>query len=134
MYEQVNTGPLYGKMVQLMITYRSVAARMENARSTTQGKLDRRLERLSERISEGLSELTDQERSALDCWREGKMRGTYEVDHEGITAKPYVSIRVIRRWNEVYETKVADVQEDDPVRDPKNSQLLETFLKLDEDV
>lgn len=54
MYEQVETGPLYDKAVQLMKTYRSIAARMENAKASTQGKLDRRLERLAEQISERL--------------------------------------------------------------------------------
>ena len=68
MYEQVETGPLYDKAVQLMETYRSLAARMENAKAGTQGKLDRQLERLSENTTERLGELTDMERSALTCW------------------------------------------------------------------
>ena len=84
MYDEVSTGPLYGKAVQLLSTYRSLAARMSNARSSTQGKLDRRLEHLGERIAETLSELTDSERMALDCWRDGVLPGLYEVDHAAI--------------------------------------------------
>lgn len=100
MSEQVKTGPLYEKAVQGLGTYRSVAARMGNARTATQGKLDRRLEKLSEKISETLAQLTDIERSALTCWRDGLMPDTYEVDHEAITDRPYVSIRRIERVTE----------------------------------
>jgi hypothetical protein len=46
MYEQVETTPLYDDAVKLMSSYRSLAARMANARSGNKGKLDRRLERL----------------------------------------------------------------------------------------
>ena len=96
-YQQVTTGPLYDEAVQLMQTYRSVAARMRNTKSSTQGKLDRRLELLSERISERLSELSDMERLALECWQHGIMPDTYEVDHNAITEKPYTSIRKVER-------------------------------------
>ena len=106
MYEAVKTGPLYDKAVQLMSTYRSVAARMGGAKASTQGKLDRRLEKLGERISEILGELTDQELQALDCWKPGIMRDTYEVDHDAITERPYISIRKVQRYDEEYDVAV----------------------------
>lgn len=103
MYEVMETGPLYDKAVQLMSTYRSVAARIGGAKASTQGKLDRRLERLGEQIGECLGELTDQELQALDCWKPGIMRDTYEVDYDAITERPYISIRKIMRWDEEYD-------------------------------
>lgn len=103
MYDVVETGPLYDEAVQRMSTYRSVAARMGNARRSTQGKLDRRLEKLGERIGEALSELTDDERMALNCWKDSIMPDTYEVDHDAITDRPYVSIRKVERWTEEYD-------------------------------
>ena len=111
MYEQVETGPLYDKAVQLLTTYRSVAARMGNARRSTQGKLDRRLEKLGERIGEALSELSHLELMALDCWQHGIMPDTYEVDHAAITAKPYISIRKIERMTEEYDVDERKAQE-----------------------
>ena len=134
MYEQVSTGPLYDKAVQLLSTYRSVAARMGNARSSTQGKLDRRLEKLSERISETLGELTDNELMALDCWRDGMLPGLYEVDHAAIVEKPYVSIRKITRWTEEYD--VADMgQPSDSDRDTTaaSNSLLKRFMSVKDD-
>ena len=131
MYEQVSTGPLYDKAVQLLSTYRSVAARMGNARSSTQGKLDRRLEQLGERIAETLSELTDSERMALDCWRDGVLPGLYEVDHAAIVEKPYVSIRKTTRWTEEYD--VADMVSediDDVDKIAERSRYLNKFLSL----
>ena len=131
MYEQVSTGPLYDKAVQLLSTYRSVAARMGNARSSTQDKLDRRLEKLSERISETLGELTDNELMALDCWRDGMLPGLYEVDHAAIVEKPYVSIRKITRWTEEYD--VADMgQASDSDRDTTaaSNSLLKRFMSV----
>ena len=113
MYEQVSTGPLYDKAVQLLSTYRSVAARMGNARSSTQGKLDRRLEQMSERISEALGELTDNELMALDCWRDGVLPGLYEVDHTAIVEKPYVSIRKILRWTEEHDVATNSIAKRD---------------------
>jgi len=86
-----------------MGTYRSVAARMGNAKQSTQGKLDSKLEKLGERISERLGELTDMERMALDCWKNGITQGTYEVDHQALTEKPYVSIRKVVRFIEEYD-------------------------------
>ena len=134
MYEQVSTGPLYDKAVQLLSTYRSVAARMGNAKSSTQGKLDRRLEQLSERISEALGELTDNELMALDCWKDGMLPGLYEVDHAAIIEKPYVSIRKITRWTEEYD--VADMaQPSDSDRDTTaaSNSLLKRFMSVKED-
>ena len=134
MYDEVSTGPLYDKAVQLLSTYRSVAARMGNARSSTQGKLDRRLEKLSERISETLSELTDNELMALDCWRDGVLPGLYEVDHTAIVEKPYVSIRKITRWTEEYD--VADMgQASDSDRDTTaaSNSLLKRFMSVKDD-
>jgi len=134
MYEQVSTGPLYDKAVQLLSTYRSVAARMGNARSSTQGKLDRRLEKLSERISETLSELTDNELMALDCWRDGVLPGLYEVDHTAIVEKPYVSIRKITRWTEEYD--VADMgqpSDSDGDTTAASNSLLKRFMSVKDD-
>ena len=131
MYEQVSTGPLYDKAVQLLSTYRSVAARMGNARSSTQGKLDRRLEQLSERISEALGELTDNELTALDCWKDGVLPGLYEVDHAALVEKPYVSIRKITRWTEEYD--VADLAPegiDDVDKIAERSSELNKFLSV----
>ena len=131
MYDEVSTGPLYDKAVQLLSTYRSVAARMGNARSSTQGKLDRRLEQLSERISEALGELTDNELMALDCWKDGVLPGLYEVDHAAIVEKPYVSIRKITRWTEEYD--VADMVSediDDVDKIAERSRYLNKFLSL----
>ena len=134
MYDEVSTGPLYDKAVQLLSTYRSVAARMGNARSSTQGKLDRRLEKLSERISETLGELTDNELMALDCWRDGVLPGLYEVDHTAIVEKPYVSIRKILRWTEEHD--VADMaQPSDSDRDTTaaSNSLLKRFMSVKDD-
>jgi hypothetical protein len=134
MYDEVSTGPLYDKAVQLLSTYRSVAARMGNARSSTQGKLDRRLEQLSERISEALGELTDNELMALDCWKDGMLPGLYEVDHAAIVEKPYVSIRKITRWTEEYD--VADMgQASDSDRDTTaaSNSLLKRFMSVRDD-
>ena len=134
MYDEVSTGPLYDKAFQLLSTYRSVAARMSNARSSTQGKLDRRLEQLSERIAETLGELTDDELMALDCWKDGVLPGLYEVDHTAIVEKPYVSIRKITRWTEEYD--VADMaQPSDIDRDTTaaSNSLLKRFMSVKED-
>ena len=94
-----------------MQTYRSVAARVNNADGVTQGKLDRRLELLGEQISERLGELSDMERVALDCWKDGIMQGTYEVDHNALTEKPYTSIRKVERVIEDFEPDDADSDE-----------------------
>ena len=134
MYEQVSTGPLYDKAVQLLSTYRSVAARMGNARSSTQGKLDRRLEKLSERISETLGELTDNELMALDCWRDGMLPGLYEVDHAAIIEKPYVSIRKITRWTEEYDVDdMAQPSDSDRDTTAASNSLLKRFMSVRDD-
>ena len=103
MYDVVETGPLYEEAVQHMRTYRSIAARMGNARSGTIGKLDRQLERIGELIGETLDQLTDDERMALNCWKDSIMPDTYEVDHAAITDRPYVSIRKVERWTDEYD-------------------------------
>lgn len=103
MYEQVQLGPLYDGAVQLLSTYRSVAARMRNAKGSSLGAYDRRLEVLGERISERLSELTHQERLALTCWKPSIMPDTYEVDYDELTTKPYVSIRRVDRVIDEYD-------------------------------
>lgn len=124
MSDQVKTGPLYDKAVQSLGTYRSVAARLGNARTATQGKLDRRLEKLGEQISETLAQLTDIERSALTCWRDGLMPDTYEVDHDAITDRPYVSIRRIERVTEDFDA----VEDQHKVVDDGDRSRLKAFV------
>ena len=133
-YEQVETGPLYDKAVQLMSTYRSVAARIGGAKASTQDKLDRRLQQLAEKIGERLGELSVQELQALDCWKYGILPDTYEVDHDAITEKPYVSIRTVRRYDEEYDVAerrallnaAANQSDEDTARD---AEKLKQFLK-----
>ena len=138
MYEQVETGPLYDKAVQLMATYRSLAARMGNAKAGTQGELDRQMERLNEKITERLGELTDMERSALTCWQYGVVPGTYELDHAEITDRPYVSIRKISRWDEEYDVaamkaSLKSQNELDSELEETGSAELHAFLSLKAD-
>ena len=142
MYEQVETGPLYDKAVQRMSTYRSVAARMGNARRATQSKLDKQLERLDELIGETLSELTDMERMALTCWKVGVVDDTYEIDHDAITAKPYVSIRKIGRWTEEYDVDERKEQlrrdrarqkEPESAEDIQRRERLRQMMRLSDD-
>lgn len=133
MYEVMETGPLYDKAVQLMSTYRSVAARMGGAKASTQGKLDRRLQQLAEKIGERLGELSVQELQALDCWKYGILPDTYEVDHDVITERPYISIRKIKRWDEEYDVAERRAQlrgkstTPEPI-DPKISEKLRKLL------
>jgi hypothetical protein len=132
MYEQVETGQNYDKVAQLLATYRGLAARMANARARTQGKIDRRLEQLGERIGIALEELTDIERMALTCWKEGVMKGAYEVDVDEITAKPYVSIRRVDRWTEEHDlTENYDDDETQSVSNPTREQLSAFLNKLE---
>ncbi len=138
MYEHIETGPLYDNAVQLMKTYRSLAARMENAKAGTQGKLDRQLERLKELIGERLGELTDMELTALTCWQYGVVPGTYEVDHAEITDRPYVSIRKISRWDEEYDVaamkaSLKSQNELDSELEETGSAELHAFLSLKAD-
>jgi len=93
-----------------MQTYRSLAARMGNARRSTQSKLDRRLEILGEQIGETLGQLTDLERMALTCWKDSIMPNTYEIDHQAITDRPYVSIRYIEHVTEEYDVAERNAQ------------------------
>ena len=132
MYEQVETGQNYDKVAQLLATYRGLATRMANARSRTQGKIDRRLEQLGERIGIALEELTYNERMALTCWKEGVIKGTYEVDVDEITAKPYVSIRRVDRWTEEHDLTVEyDKGDTQSVSNPTNEQLRAFLNKLE---
>ena len=136
MYEQVKTGPLYDEVVQWISTYRSLTARMGGARDSTQKKLDNTLERLGERIDERLNELTDQELSALSCWKSSILPNTVELDREALMEMPYCSIRLIQRWEEVYDEdqqQQAQQETPDPVRDEKLKQQLAAFLRLDDD-
>jgi hypothetical protein len=136
MYEQVKTGPLYDEVVQWISTYRSLTARMGGARYSTQKKLDNTLERLGERIDERLNELTDQELSALSCWKSSILPNTVELDREELMEMPYCSIRLIQRWEEVYDEdqqQQAQQETPDPVRDEKLKQQLAAFLRLDDD-
>ena len=138
MYEQMETGPLYDKVVRSMSTYRSVAARMQNAKASTQGKLDKRLESLGEKIAEQLAELSGSELEALECWKHGIMPDQYEIDHDAITAKPYISIRKIERWDEEYdvaERKAAmqATDERDDTRKEADDAKLRAFLSMRDD-
>ena len=136
MYEQVNTGPLYDEVVQWMSTFRSLTARMGGARYSTQVKLDRTLESLGERIGERINELTDQELSALSCWKSSILPNTVELDRQALMEMPYCSIRLIQRWEEVYDEdqqQQAQQETPDPVRDEKLKQQLAAFLRLDDD-
>ena len=138
MYEQIETGPLYDNVVRSMSTYRSVAARMQSAKASTQGKLDRRLESLGEKIGEQLAELSGGELEALECWKHGVGQGHYEIDHDAITAKPYVSIRKIARWDEEYdvaERKAAmqATDERDSKRKEADAAKLSAFLSMRDD-
>ena len=129
MYEQVETGQNYDKVAQLLATYRGLAARMANSRAGTQGKIDRRLEQLGERIGIALEELTDMERMALTCWKEGVTKGTYEVDVDEITAKPYVSIRRVDRWTEEHDlTEDYAEEEETTAASNTTSEQLRAFL------
>ena len=128
MYEQIETGQNYDKVAQLLATYRGLAARMANARARTQGKVDRRLEQLGERIGIALEELTDIERMALTCWKEGVTKGTYEVDVDEITAKPYVSIRRVDRWTEEHNLTVDYAEEETTAASNTTSEQLRYFL------
>jgi len=138
MYEQVETGPIYDKAVKLLSTYRSIAARMTNAKVSTQGKLDRRLEALAERIEESLSELTNMERAALTCWKHSSVfDGEYEVDHDAIIERPYVSIRRIDRWDELQDDTDAEPEmsaEEQEAKRKRDKAKLEAFLRIDDDI
>jgi hypothetical protein len=128
MYEHVETGPLYDDVVRWMGRFRSLQARLFGAKRNTQKKLDRTLDSLGERIDERLNELNDQQRSALDCWKIGILPGTYEFDKKRIMEKPYCSIRVIHRWDEVQDVTAAG-QELDSERQTQEEQEMEEFFE-----
>lgn len=119
-------GPLYEPTVRAMSQYRSLVARMANANWTTQGKLDARLIELSERISELLAQLTDAERSALDCWREGILPNTYRVDHDAIKQKPYISIRRVARTT----VEHSDDADEPSTSEPEDTAVRQRMLNL----
>ena len=112
-----------------MSTYRSLAARLQNARPRTQGKLDKQLTRLDERIGEALVELSDNDRMALTCWRDGVIDGGDELDHEELTERPYVSIRRVERWTEEYSLdERKQIEDDDAASEVVMSSGLRGFL------
>lgn len=122
----VATGPLYETTVRAMSQYRSLVARMAKASWDTKGKLDARLMELSERIGELLAQLTDAERSALDCWTEGSLPNTYRVDHEALKQKPYISIRRVERT-----TVERSVDAEEPsTSEPEDSAVQQRLLNL----
>jgi hypothetical protein len=108
MWEIVNTGPEYDEIVDLMRTYRRLAARTGSAKHSTEVKLHDRLEDIWEDMNLKLNELSDTERSALTCWKSGTASGTYEIDYDALTSKPYVSIRKVERVTEERYTKQSD--------------------------
>jgi len=72
------------------------------------------------------------ERMALTCWKEGVTKGTYEVDVDEITAKPYVSIRRVDRWTEEHDLTVDyDNSDTQPVSNPTSEQLRAFLNKLE---
>jgi len=132
-YEQVETGPNYRTVAGSMATYRSIAARMQNAKASTQNKLDVQIERLNELIGERLGELTHLERSALTCWQDGSLPGTYELDHQATTERPYISIRKVQRWDEVQDadqTKSSTTDTPSEAETQETKRQLDAFLKL----
>jgi len=106
LHEQVTVGPLYEKTVKAMIRYRRLASLMQRSSRDKQGAIDRRLEALDEEIAERLSELTDLERHALDCWKDGVLPGLFEIDVEALMERPYRSIRHVQHYE--YEYDVAE--------------------------
>lgn len=81
---------------------------------------------LGERISELLAQLTDAERSALDCWTDGILPNTYRVDHEALKQKPYISIRRVIRT-----TGPRSVDAEEPsTSEPEDSAVQQRLLNL----
>lgn len=102
-HEEVTTGPLYERTVKAMIHYRRLASLMERSSHAKRGSIDRRLEALGEEIAERLSEMSELERVALDCWKDGVERGFYEVDVEALMERPYRSIRRVQHYEYEYD-------------------------------
>jgi hypothetical protein len=130
-HETLETGPLYEQVARSMATYRSIAARMQNAKASTQGKLDRQLERWAEQISLQLADLTDQDRNALCCWENGNTPGAFQIDHAAIMDRPYVSIRKVNRW--VEEHDVDELKKADKEASADDSEKLQAFLNINND-
>jgi hypothetical protein len=106
---------------------------MDTAKKSTQNKLDVQIERLNELIGERLGELTHMERSALTCWQDGSLPGTYELDHQAITERPYISIRKVQRWDEVQDadqTKSSTTDTPSEAETQETKRQLDAFLKL----
>lgn len=121
---------LYEKAVQLLSRYRSIAARMSSARPSAQGKFDKRLERLSEQISETLGELTASELLALDCWQDSSTGVGYEVDHDVLMQKPYVSIRKVERVDDNQDIDDDSYEVGDTSNDEHIKAQLDKFLNM----
>lgn len=108
MWEIVDTGPEYDDIVKLMRKYRRLAARTGSRKHSTEIKQHNQLEDIWEDINLKLNELSDMEREALTCWKSGTVSGTYEIDYDALTSKPYVSIRKVERVTEERYTKKSD--------------------------
>ena len=65
---------------------------------------------------------------ALTCWKEGVTKGTYEVDVDEITAKPYVSIRRVDRWTEEHDLTEDYAEEETTAASNTTSEQLRAFL------
>lgn len=136
MYDEVPIGPLYEKTVNAMTRYRRLSSLMERSSYATQGAIDRRLEALGEEIAERLSELSDLERVALDCWKDGVERGFYEIDVEALMERPYRSIR--RVTHDTFEYDVAEQkalkrdveQQSTEPTSSEDSERLDKFLRM----
>ncbi len=110
-----------------------------SANRKRQGQIDRQLEQLGEQIAEKLSELSADEREALDCWKDGVLRDTYEVDVEALMERPYRSIRRIDKRE--YEYDIDDMRRlereaklSKEQSDPATAEKLRRFLyDLDRD-
>ena len=75
-----------------------------------------------------------QELQALDCWKYGILPDTYEVDHDAITERPYISIRTVRRYEEEYDVaerrallKAPDTRTEE--QKARDTEKLKQFLK-----
>jgi len=81
------------------------------------------------------------ERLALECWNDGPVKGGYEIDHEALTSKPYVSLRKIKRWTEEIDRKQEREAEREAGREAKRNKgvavgrsKLDDFLKEVDDL
>lgn len=135
MYEEVQTGPLYERVVQAMTKYRRLSVRMHGAKSANQGALERKLEKLNEEIDERLGELSDQERMALSFWRDGILQDIYELDVEALMARPYTSIKRIDKSCDEYDIDerralLREIEQRDAKPDLEAGKKLREFLDV----